>query len=200
MYDLCTENVRHAIIRELEQSRERCICPCSRKHTVGSDYIATWLRDHNTCSVCRHEFFPAERTADDDEDDEFNEDCWDDQLIMDNMHRDSDDEDSDEEEEKRELRKELALAQLQSLCHLLCAALNLDTPHNLVKIVASLVAFESLGYVGDPRGEFLGRLQPRGRVCVFVAARLVRMRIRMRDIARVAPVTRRSVSVAYRTI
>ena len=34
--------------------------PCNAKHTVGSKCIATWLKDHNTCPICRYEFFPAE--------------------------------------------------------------------------------------------------------------------------------------------
>lgn len=34
--------------------------PCNPKHTVGSNCIAVWLKDHNTCPVCRCEFFPAE--------------------------------------------------------------------------------------------------------------------------------------------
>ena len=36
--------------------------PCHQKHTVGSNCITIWLKDHNTCPVCRYEFFPAEKT------------------------------------------------------------------------------------------------------------------------------------------
>lgn len=36
--------------------------PCNRKHTVGSSCIVAWLSAHNTCPICRHEFFPAERS------------------------------------------------------------------------------------------------------------------------------------------
>ena len=32
--------------------------PCN--HGTGSACIATWLKDHNSCPICRHEFFPAQ--------------------------------------------------------------------------------------------------------------------------------------------
>ena len=49
--------------------------PCN--HCTGSACIATWLKDHNSCPICRREFFPAQPrphlehgTMDDDEEDE----------------------------------------------------------------------------------------------------------------------------------
>lgn len=36
--------------------------PCNSEHTVGSSCIFTWLQAHNTCPICRYEFFPAQRT------------------------------------------------------------------------------------------------------------------------------------------
>ncbi len=36
--------------------------PCNAKHMIGSECIVTWLEKHNTCPICRFEFFPAERT------------------------------------------------------------------------------------------------------------------------------------------
>ena len=33
--------------------------PCHGNHTMGSKCIETWLRKHNTCPLCRQEFFPA---------------------------------------------------------------------------------------------------------------------------------------------
>ena len=47
--------------------------PCHGKHTVGSTCITKWLEDHNTCPMCRHEFFPAEDTDVDMEEDDFEE-------------------------------------------------------------------------------------------------------------------------------
>ena len=35
--------------------------PCNPKHTVGSNCIVTWLQAHNTCPICRYEFFPKEK-------------------------------------------------------------------------------------------------------------------------------------------
>ena len=32
--------------------------PCN--HTVGSACIAQWLKDRNSCPICRREFFPAQ--------------------------------------------------------------------------------------------------------------------------------------------
>ena len=48
--------------------------PCN--HCTGSACIATWLKHHNSCPICRHEFFPAQPQPEDeeDEDDEFDED------------------------------------------------------------------------------------------------------------------------------
>ena len=57
--------------------------PCN--HCTGSACIATWLKDRNSCPICRHEFFPAQPRpylehgimddGDEDEDeDEFDED------------------------------------------------------------------------------------------------------------------------------
>ena len=31
--------------------------PCNKNHTVGSNCIETWLNEHLTCPICRHEFF-----------------------------------------------------------------------------------------------------------------------------------------------
>lgn len=45
-----------------ETSEVQIRLPCHQKHTVGSNCITTWLKDHNTCPVCRYEFFPAEKT------------------------------------------------------------------------------------------------------------------------------------------
>ena len=39
--------------------------PCCGKHTMGSECIENWLREHNTCPLCRQEFFPADQNDDD---------------------------------------------------------------------------------------------------------------------------------------
>lgn len=46
---------------EIETVERQIRLPCNSNHTVGSDCIATWLQAHNTCPVCRYEFFPAEK-------------------------------------------------------------------------------------------------------------------------------------------
>ena len=33
--------------------------PCNSKHMVGSECIVTWLEEHNSCPMCRFEFFPT---------------------------------------------------------------------------------------------------------------------------------------------
>ena len=38
--------------------------PCNKNHTVGSKCIETWLNEHNTCPICRHEFFERESETD----------------------------------------------------------------------------------------------------------------------------------------
>ena len=38
--------------------------PCNPKHQVGHFCIVRWLEAHNTCPLCRYEFFPAEQSID----------------------------------------------------------------------------------------------------------------------------------------
>ena len=111
--------------------------PCSGKHTMGSKCIEAWLEKHNTCPVCRQEFFPAD--GDDghyhlDEDgrlyefDEFGNEIevgYDDGIITDGYN-------------PRGL--DFALCYMGQFCHSICHELGLRAPGDLaVHIAAELV-------------------------------------------------------------
>ena len=104
-----------------EKPERQIRLPCNGKHTVGSKCIVAWLQAHNTCPVCRYEFFPAEKTmserfhelyvlsgaVDDSSDDDEEEDDTEDGEFVDeggetndedeNMSDDDSEEDDDDE-------------------------------------------------------------------------------------------------------
>ncbi len=41
--------------------------PCNPNHVFGSACIATWLKSHNTCPMCRHALFPKRQETTEDE-------------------------------------------------------------------------------------------------------------------------------------
>lgn len=45
-----------------EPAERQIRLPCNAKHMVGSSCISTWLDAHNSCPICRYEFFPKEKT------------------------------------------------------------------------------------------------------------------------------------------
>ena len=57
---ICKEEFNTSPSFKNENTEVQIRLPCNPMHTVGSTCIATWLRDHNTCPICRCEFFPAE--------------------------------------------------------------------------------------------------------------------------------------------
>ncbi|KAL9067830.1 MAG: hypothetical protein Q9161_006648 [Pseudevernia consocians] len=63
--------------------------PCNKNHTVGSKCIETWLNEHNTCPICRHEFFEHDYKDSEDESetdvvyvDEDEDRYWDDEFFL----------------------------------------------------------------------------------------------------------------------
>ena len=76
--------------------------PCS--HVVGSGCIAVWLKNNNSCPICRREFFPRPSLEDG--------------MVLDQ------DEDDEEEEEQEEYRERLQL--LETICQNYCLQLDLD--------------------------------------------------------------------------
>lgn len=56
---ICTEKYGTPTTQTGEPERQIRL-PCKKEHTVGCDCIARWLKDHNSCPVCRQEFFPTE--------------------------------------------------------------------------------------------------------------------------------------------
>ena len=57
---ICKEEYGHPS-SGTETAETQVRLPCSDKHTVGANCIFQWLQSHNTCPVCRHQFFPKER-------------------------------------------------------------------------------------------------------------------------------------------
>ncbi|KAF6235451.1 hypothetical protein HO173_006134 [Letharia columbiana] len=88
--------------------------PCNPKHTVGSKCITAWLQAHNTCPVCRYEFFPAERSdkeraerlyigfADDDDSSDEGEDTDDEYFSDEGGETDDEDENMDDEDSEED--------------------------------------------------------------------------------------------------
>ena len=102
---------------ETEPAERPIHLPCNPKHTVGSSCIVAWLSAHNTCPICRYEFFPEERArserpeplyiemlddgdgtdaGEDSDDGEFVDECGDEDVEDENMS--SEDEVSDDED------------------------------------------------------------------------------------------------------
>ena len=59
---ICKENYITKTTHSREADRQIRL-PCNPNHTVGLRCILTWLRNHNTCPLCRYEFFAAETTC-----------------------------------------------------------------------------------------------------------------------------------------
>ncbi|CAF9935899.1 hypothetical protein IMSHALPRED_010385 [Imshaugia aleurites] len=84
--------------------------PCDTKHTVGSKCITTWLQKHNTCPICRHEFF---------DEDEVDEDPW-----------------SDSSEEEQDVG--VGLPEMKYLCEMLCDNLGFEVPDRIRDIACQV--------------------------------------------------------------
>ena len=100
--------------------------PCCGKHTMGSKCIETWLRKHNTCPLCRQEFFPECGYKIDENgnyySDEDEEEDDDDEIIYDQQRLDS------------------ALRHIHQLCINLCHDLGLRATGDLAVHVATELA------------------------------------------------------------
>ena len=150
--------------------------PCNTKHTVGSNCIAKWLREHNNCPICRHEFFPNPRTGNDSEEEDDDEDSW-----------------SDWGEDIG-----VGLPEMKFLCQVLCDSLGFDAaPDHPVRDIAVRVA-QKIWYTDIIQTEpsYAENFHFAG-ACVYMASRLVRQRKRIRDIVRVSPLTRDGIVNAY---
>ncbi|KAF6241394.1 hypothetical protein HO173_000104 [Letharia columbiana] len=172
--------------------------PCDTKHTVGSDCIAKWLEEHNTCPVCRHEFFPARGPYYDDED------GW--RRWVGNLEPDSDwdseeydSEDAQEEEYDADPTSIYGAEPLINLCHLLCNAIGFERDNHPVKRAAALVVSGilhlSILQDASPFSNF-----SIAAACVYAAGHLCGRRRAMWRIVRVWPIRERSVRDVYRRV
>ena len=105
--------------------------PCCGKHTMGSKCIETWLRKHNTCPLCRQEFFP-EGGYKIDEDGNYYPD--------ENEEEDDDDDDRDIADGYDQQQLDFALGHVREFCHDLCHELGLRAPGDLAVHVATELA------------------------------------------------------------
>ncbi len=152
--------------------------PCDTKHTVGSNCITIWLQEHNTCHICRHEFFPNPETGNNNGDeDEVDEDPW-----------------SDWGEELQDVG--VGLPEMKFLCQKLCDNLGFEAPDH-IRDIASQVA-QRVWYTdivqAEPSYEENFYL---AAACVYMASHLICRRVRTRDIVRVSPLTRDGILHAY---
>ena len=146
--------------------------PCCGKHTMGSECIEAWLRKHNTCPLCRQEFFP-ERGYKIDEDDF---------LIFEFENEAEDDDDRLMTEDDYESLL-LELAHVRRFCHHICHELGLYAPGDLVMHIATEVAVRMcyLGVVLNLRTvDYLNE----AAACVYMASHLTCQPLTMDEIAR----------------
>lgn len=79
--------------------------PC--RHIIGSGCIAVWLKDRNSCPICRRELFPAQPQPNTEDD-----------MMWDQGEEDQEEEDEEEDEQR--------LRMLEILCQNYCLQLDLD--------------------------------------------------------------------------
>lgn len=109
--------------------------PCS--HMVGSGCIGVWLKDHNTCPLCRREFFPTQQQPYPEDD-----------RMWDQGEEDTEEEDQeghyDEEDEE-------VLQFLKTLCLDYCLQLDLDrkTIEVAEMIIQKLLSFYPFSQVAS---------------------------------------------------
>ena len=104
--------------------------PCCGKHTMGSKCIETWLRKHNTCPLCRQEFFPECCYKIDEDGNNY--------FVEDEEEDDDDDDDDEIVYDQQQLDDEICL--MHQLCLHLCQDLGLRAPGDLAVHVANELA------------------------------------------------------------
>ena len=138
--------------------------PCCGKHTMGSKCIETWLYQHNTCPLCRQEFFPANSV-------EYSPDDFD------------DDEDVNNTEEDYERGLDVDLGYVRHFCHQICHELGLRAPGDLVMHIAIEVAQRGCFYhVFQSQPTHVDCIN-QAAACVYMASHLTCQPLTMDEIA-----------------
>lgn len=81
--------------------------PC--RHIVGSGCITTWLRENNSCPLCRREFFPSQPRS-----------------YFEHDELESEDEDDGDQEDENQVDFEIRQVMFEDLCEEFCIQLGLD--------------------------------------------------------------------------
>lgn len=119
--DICLQETG-SMNRETGMVELQVRLPCS--HVVGSGCIATWLKDNNSCPMCRREYFPAQQQSYPEDD-----------MTWDQEEEDQEEEDDEEAEER--------LRFLEVICEHYCLQLDLDrkTVEVAQMIIQKLLSF-----------------------------------------------------------
>ncbi|CAF9905905.1 hypothetical protein IMSHALPRED_004013 [Imshaugia aleurites] len=171
--------------------------PC--KHTVGSECIERWLQDHNTCPICRHEFFPQGDTDNDDDELDFEDDGSDGWSENDESEDEFDEDIYNDSIDDADPNVTQGAQSLENLCYLLCDALGYDRRSHPVPQVAELVAHGVWRMDAIQNASSFSNFSI-AAACVYTAGHLAGRRKATKTLARIAGVRRSSVRDVYRVI
>lgn len=160
--------------------------PCNPKHTLGSACIAKWLKSHNSCPICRHEFFPQTGDDSDDEDDI-------DEGNRNRPTREARTARSDEAFDNYLRAQAARTARISGLVLSYCTAFQLNA------------SVTQCSQTIRETAEVLGSLEGRSdtsiaAACVYMASHLRRQPKTLREISQLADTTDRTIQTVYRHI
>ena len=185
--------------------------PCCGKHTMGSKCIETWLKQHNSCPLCRQEFFPDQGIHDDYNLDDFDLDEFgnEEEASGHSVEDYPSDFENDEHvltiEDEYQQSRDVDLPEVLNHCQDLCRALGLHAPGDLIMHIATQVAQRVCYYhVTQSRPTRVDNLN-QAAACVYMASHLTCQRLTMYEIASGVgfyfgfhPLTEASIGAAYR--